>query len=78
MLTRGTTKVLCRSCGGVMDDKNQPVLLPNGYCYCEREIKACTDEKKGKISDPLQIVQGVPKKNITQFKQNEAKKIYFC
>ena len=61
-----------------MDDKNHPVLLPNGYCYCEREIKKYTDEKKGKISDPWQMVQGMPKKNVTQFKSTESRKIYFC
>lgn len=78
MLARGTTKVLCRSCGTVMDDKNHPILLPNGYCYCEKDIQKYTDEKKGKISDPWQMVQGVNKKNVTQFKSNEARKIYFC
>ncbi len=77
MLTRGTTKVLCRSSGKVMDDKNQPVMLPNGYCYSESEIKRATDDKRNKISDPWGLMNS-GSKNIATFKAGESRKIYFC
>ena len=55
-MTRSQTKVLCKATGVVMDDKNPPVMLPNGNVYSSSIIKEYTNLSKGKIKDPYQAM----------------------
>lgn len=42
-----------------MDDKNPPILLPNGNVYCSSIVKEYTKSGKGKLKDPYQAMNSV-------------------
>ena len=60
-----------------MDDKNPPILLPNGNVYCSSIVKEYTNSGKGKLQDPYQAMNDVNQKNVESFKIGDQKKIFF-